>query len=296
MFENIDDIEEDVDLDGEDASDVEMVDDSGDDEAGSEDGSDESDEDSSGSELGSEMDEREQAELDEFDAKLAQALGTRRADQDLAVQDEESSDEDMDDDEMEALDTQLEQVFKARKAATSAKKEKKEAKQNVVLFKSRVLELLEIYVKKEHLSLDALRLVEPLLDLIDKTTSKDVSKRACTLIHEFVKAYRLKLREEMPEDDTTDFIKEILNKVHARATRKGRSLAHHKACSQASLLLAKALVSNHGEIGDVEKIYYQTETKIFKDPDWDCKDSFFIDWLNWKRSVRHFFLKPSQIP
>ncbi|KAK4692559.1 DNA polymerase phi, partial [Lecanoromycetidae sp. Uapishka_2] len=76
-------------------------------------------------------------ELTAFDAKLAQALGTRPGNADLNAEDTSSSDEDMDDEEMEALDEHLENVFKERKKATSKKTEKKDAKATVVNFKCR---------------------------------------------------------------------------------------------------------------------------------------------------------------
>ena len=231
--------------------------------------------------------DHEDAELAEFDAKLAQALNTRRADEDLAVSGEEPSDEDMDDEQMEALDKHIESMFRERKESSrGTRKEEKQAKETVVLFKCKVIELLEIYVKQQHQNPDALTLILPVLEAINATRSKDVSERCCSLIREFAKS--IKLRPEESDElgtDELETIRFLLDEVHGLAGREG-SNAYCDACSKASLLLVKKLLQYGGSIKEAIQRYATTDTNLMTDPECKVKDSFFLDWLNWRRSAR----------
>ncbi|MCJ1473397.1 DNA-directed DNA polymerase, partial [Lambiella insularis] len=202
-------------------------------------------------------------ELAEFDAKLAQALGTRPLDKDRGTN-EKSSDEDMDDDQMEALDAQLETVFRERKKLASKKSEKKEAKETIVLFKARVLELLEIYIKEQYLNPLALDLLIPLLTVIRTTSSKQVSEKAYALIREYSKLYKLKDRLDS-EAKLGPIMMTTLNSIHELATKEG-SNAYSNACSQASLLVAKIHIANGGDPAEVLTRYAETQLKFIKEP------------------------------
>lgn len=223
-------------------------------------------------------------ELAQFDAKLAQALHTRQLDREQATNAEESSDEDMNDDEMEALDAQLETVFQERKKLTSKKTEKKEAKETIVLFKSRVLELLDIYIKQQYLNPLALDLLIPLLTVIRTTSCKQVSAKACHLIREYSKLYKLRdrLNSEVAFGPVT---MEMLTTIHELATKEG-SNAYSNACSQASILVAKIHIANDGDSAAVLRRYAETQLKFIHDADCHLRTSFFSDWLNWCTSAR----------
>ncbi|MCJ1436894.1 DNA-directed DNA polymerase [Xylographa pallens] len=222
-------------------------------------------------------------ELAEFDAKLAQALGTRRLDEDIAANEDESSDEDMDDEQMEALDEQLEIVFRERKKLISKKNEKKEAKESIIFFKSRVLELLEIYIKQQYLKQQALSIILPILSLVRTTSNKQISEKACNLIRDYLKLYKLKDRLDasvLPEK-----AKSFLEAVHKEAMEEG-SNAHANACSQASLLLTKIYITNGGDLSDVMSQYAVTQLAFMTELDCHIRTSFFSDWLNWCTSAR----------
>lgn len=217
-------------------------------------------------------------ELAAFDAKLALALGTRRANEDLAAEDDGSSDEDMDDDQMEALDEHLEKVFRERKKITSKKKEKKDAKETVVNFKCRVLELLDVYVKHQHTQPLSLDVVMPLLQLIRTTSHKHVAEKATALIREYV---RLCKGKSLPVDAERETLLGLLNLVHSEAGKEG-SNAHAYACSQASLLLAKVLAAQDKDnLRAVIAVYASTQERLIFDSQCKIKPSFFSDWLNW---------------
>jgi DNA polymerase phi len=196
----------------------------------------------------------------------------------------------MNDEQMEALDEQLENVFRQRKMASSKKKERKDAKETIILFKCRVLELLEIYIKQEHLKMLAVELVIPLLGTIRKTTSKQVSEKACSVVREYSKAYRLKDQDAAgasttAKDNDVALARSVLGAIHAEACRAG-SNAHAAACSQARLLLAKITVSRGGQVADVILQYAETQRRFTTDPACAVRTAFFSDFLNWCTSVR----------
>ncbi|KAK2786300.1 DNA-directed DNA polymerase [Onygenales sp. PD_12] len=263
-------------------SDVEMADadDSEDDDVeeisqGSNASSGESDEES---EDGSEEEEEDAGELEDFEAKLAIALGTHRADKDL---DAASSDSDasMDDDEMEALDTQLIKVFKARNQVANKKKEKKDAKETMLNFKNRVLDLLEIYVKKCHSSLLALDLLMPLLQVSRKSKVKQIATRAANVLREYTK--QCKGASSLPTIEDAEPVWELLRSVHQEATHSGPA-AHASSCSQASLLLVKILVAHDKAcLAEVVDVYGETRKKQLTSTKCHVQPAFFSDWNNW---------------
>ncbi|KAI4249571.1 MAG: hypothetical protein L6R42_008927, partial [Xanthoria sp. 1 TBL-2021] len=120
--------------------------------------------------------EEEDEEEAVIKAKLAQALKT-----------DESTDEDFDDEQMEALDENIATIFKERKKVVSKKKQNMDAKETIVNFKCRVLELLEIFVKQRHKEQLALDLLVPLLTVTRTTSSKLVSGKACNVMRGFSK-------------------------------------------------------------------------------------------------------------
>ena len=259
-----------------DASDVSML-------SGESDGADSSQSGSGESEASDETDE----ELNAFDVKLAQALGTRRADEDLAASDgEESSGEDMTDEQMEALDEHLEKIFQEKEKLRSKKNEKKDAKESVIAFKSRVIELLEIYIKQQHRNPLALELIMPLLELIRKTSSRQVSEKACALVREFLKLYKLQNEDDKLATSQLVVLRQLLTITHAAAAREG-SNAYGTACSNASILVCKVLLSNGEAVETITHVYANTQARFLADPNSKVRPAFFSDWLNWCASARN---------
>lgn len=274
MFDGNDD----DDLDDE-MSDVEEVDKKHAD-AAKDDSSQDKDSDKEASSSGESVDE----ELAEFDAKLAQALGVRTMEN--GDDNEQSSDEDMNDEQMEALDSHLETVFRERKKVVSEKTQKKEARETIVNFKCRVLELLDIFVKHRHTSYLALTLLPSLLTAIQTTKSPLVSSKALDLIRKYSQLCK---KEKIPSptvDAHKDAILSLLKGIHEQATKEG-SNAYASACSQASLLFVKVLASQDREsLKKVLRIYTKTQEQALFDLNCRVKSSFFSDWLNWCASAR----------
>jgi len=223
-------------------------------------------------------------ELAAFDAKLALALGTRPATDDLAADDSEgSSDSDMNDEQMEALDEHLEKVFQERKKLTSKKNQNKDAKEAIANFKCRVLELLDIYIKQQHRNSLALDILIPLLDVIRSTRSPLVSTRCCDLVRSYSKLCK---PNNVPVTADSNIPITLLREVHVRAGKEG-SNAYGAACSHASLLLVKILAAQDREnLRLVESVYGETHQAFILDSKSMVKPSFFTDWLNWSVSAR----------
>ena len=222
-------------------------------------------------------------ELAVLNAKLASIVGTRPGNEDLDAEDSSSSDEEMTDEQMFELNASLENIFREQKKARSMKNEKKDAKDNIVNFKCRVLDLLEIYVKQEHATGLCLSLSLPILTLIRTTTSPLVSRRACDVMREYA---RLCKGDGVPHIKDTDSVFGLLEAVHIEAMKEG-SNAHASACSQASLLLVRVLVARDREfLRRVVKVYGATQESALFDSGCKVKTSFFTDWLNWCTSAR----------
>lgn len=223
-------------------------------------------------------------ELAEFDAKLAQALGVRTME--ASHDSGRSSDEDMNDEEMEALDSHLETVFRERKKVVSEKTQKKEAKETIVNFKRRVLELLDIFVKHCHTSYLALTLLSSLLTTIRTTKSPLVSSKALDLIRKYSQLCK---KEKFPPSTVEahkEAILSLLKGIHEQATKEG-SNTYASACSQASLLIVKVLASQNREsLKVVLRIYTRTQEQALFDPNCSVRTSFFSDWLNYCSSAQ----------
>ncbi|KLJ12805.1 DNA polymerase phi subunit [Blastomyces silverae] len=260
--ENSDDDDDD---DDEDEDDVEVIS-----QASSDDGEDESEE---------ESEEEDDDELQAFEAKLASALGTHRADKDINAASSDSEDASMDDDEMEALDDQIAKVFRARKQVHSKKKEQKDARETMLNFKNRVLDLLEIYVKKCHSNILALDLLMPLLQLSRKSRTKQIATRASNVLREYTK--QCKGAASIPSIESAEPVWELLKAVHQEATHSAPA-AHASSCSQASLLLVKILVAHDKEsLSGIVDIYADTRKKQLTSKKCHVQPSFFSDWNNW---------------
>lgn len=259
-------------------SDVEMIDGTDVDiiDAASESES-ESDEDDDEDDVEEENDENE-ANLAEFDAKLAAALGTHRADKDLEASDGSDDGSDMGDDDMEALDAQLVKVFQAREQASSKKKDKKDARETMINFKNRVLDLLDIYVKKCYSNPHALDIIIPLLQLLRRSGVQQLVQKTANVLREYT---RLCKGSAVPAVESDEAVWEMLRQVHSEAMRSA-SGPHAASCSQASLLLVKVLAAHDKEsVSGIVDVYADTRKKQLLSNKCHVQASFFSDWNSW---------------
>ncbi|GAB1310759.1 DNA-directed DNA polymerase [Madurella fahalii] len=254
--------------------------------AGSE-GPDESDKDSEDGEEedeGEEGQDKDQEALDALDNALAEVLGSHRLDKDAEADSDEESD--MTDSEMMAVDEKLAEIFKQRAKTTNKKKEKKDAKDTVVNFKHRVLDLLAIFIKKEAAAANPLAfdVLLPLLHLVRTTTTKALANKACETILNFSKGLK-KARGSHAEkalELDLDALTELLEELHSEAS-KDPSHAFAKAVSTASLSVASVLCGAKDRRERVFEMYAQTQLKWFQG-EVKIQPAFFSDWLNWCQS------------
>jgi DNA polymerase phi len=258
-------------------SDVEVVD--------AEDDSSDSDVDSgedSDSSPSAQTEDDKDEQLEAFEAALASALGTTREMEGA----ESDSDADMNDDEMMALDEKLTEVFKARKEATSKKKDRKDAKETVVNFKNRVLDLLEVYIKHEHKNPNVVHVVLPLLRTIRTTQTKQLAERSMKALRDL--CGRCKGHVNVPAiGGTGDLAQAIqcLQEIHEEAGLEASNM-HSAVASLASLLLVKVLVKAGVPIERMINVYAKTLNRMMTDPKCKIQSGFFTDWQNWCVSSR----------
>ena len=273
--------DENEDEDDEDASDVEMVD--GPSGSDLEDASD-SEENSSSSDSSAE-DESDDEELIQFNNMLAMTLQTSKPSANGDDSDDTSDESDMDDEQMMELDPHLTKIFKQRSQITG-KKEREHAKQNMVQFKSRVLDLLAVFLDKQYssaLSLDALL---PVLRLTRASANKQLSDKSSHMLKSTFDTHT-KHKTALPVPRDLDEIWELLKGIHEEAKLGGGAAIHANACSSASLHVVKVLVSldreNYTKVADV---YADTQKQWFADKKSSLQSVLFTQFLNWSVQFR----------
>ena len=222
-------------------------------------------------------------ELLEFENKLAQALGTQRAETDLVDHDmDDESDEDMmDDDQMAALDPVMANIFKQRKQSSS-KMDNKNAKETIVQFKTKVLELLEIYIQQTVQGTspeNSGTILFHCLECMRTTKSRQVSERAAAVVKTALNVYKLSTKSQHNEIPLQHARRE-LNGIHDSILLPGSNL-YLRACSQASLFCTKVILNNGGTIEEVWTEYSKTGAHMAVKQDTKVVNGLFQDWFNW---------------
>lgn len=288
MFDENPDDEDAMDIDGEDDeidSDVEIVDMNGEeghlnshlaeeDEDSDEDNEEESEE---------SEDEGDDEANKELNDALAKILGTSPLDQNNEAEDDDS-DADMTDSGMDALTPKLEEVLgRMQKKGPSKKQEQKDAKENMINFKSRVLDLLDIYAKKQASNPLAAEILLPLLRLIRTTKAKHLSDKAFSIVQSFAKS-RSKASSSDGEVEVNIKAHIALIKAIHEEVLKDQSKVFAKAASTASLSLASGIYrADKSQFEKIGKVYLHTMTKCDAEGV-KIQASFVSDWVNWWQS------------
>lgn len=218
---------------------------------------------------------------EELDDILGKILKSHRLDKDADAA-SSSSEGDMSDSEMFALDEHLSAAIAPRikSSQSDSKKAKKDAKQSVVNFKHRILDLLDIYVKNEPLNNLTYNLLIPLLNLMRTTSTKPLANRACEIILTYQKGIKKARASKEDTGEAHDDMLGLLVEVHAEAG-KDNSHAYAKAASAASLIVVSSMFAADKEaIREVAGVYASTQSE------WvlggvKLQNSFFADWNNW---------------
>jgi len=247
---------------------------------GDDDGDDSDFEILSASDSDSESDRNEE-EARKLEAALQTALSAHAGE-------DSDSDADLDDEAMLALDAQISNIFAKRKEASSKKSQKKEAKELIVNFKAKTLELLEIFAKTAPRSPLALEMLLPCLVLSRSTRDQRLQEKAHGVVRAF--AHNSK-REGLPVLSGDDIGRawELLKVVHVEAG-KGGTKGRRAACSSASILVVRTLAAAGGDTVDtlvrVTTVYGATMARWVADPKLSIDNGFFSDLVGWAGSVR----------
>ena len=278
--------EEDSSDDEEDDSDVEMVDgeESNSDAASESSDSDSEDDDSDASD--DDEDGEEDAELTQFNNMLALTLQTSKPNVDGEAAEETSDESDMDDDQMMALDPHLSKIFKERSKTTSKKKEREDAKQNVVQFKSRVLDLLAVYMEKQYSNPLTLEILLPVLRRTRANANKQTADKAAKMLKSFFDT-RTKRKAPLPKPENTEDVWELLKGIHEEAKLGNGAKVHADACGSASLHVVKVLVGlEKANYAGVVDVYAETQKQWFADKKSPLQPVLFTQFQNWSINAR----------
>ena len=262
-------------------SDVEMVNGEAEDSDEDESGSDSSEDDSS--EDDDDDDEEDDAELTQFNNLLQMTLGTAKANMDGEGDDSDESD--MDDEQMMALDPQLSKIFKQR-SQISKKKDRENAKQNVVQFKSRVLDLLAIYLEKQYSNTLTLEVLLPVLRRTRASANKQLAEKSAKMLKTYFDT-RSKHKAPLPRPEAVETVWATLKGIHEEAKNGGGAKAHAEVCSSASLHIVKVLVGlNRANYAGVVDVYAETQKEWFADKKSPLQPTLFTQFQNWSLNAQ----------
>ncbi|CAA9957360.1 dna polymerase protein [Pyrenophora teres f. maculata] len=272
--------------DDEDESDVEMIDreEADDDDASANSGSGSSEDDSEGND--DEEEDEEDAELTQFNNMLAMTLQTSKPGVNGDAAEDTSDESDMDDEQMMALDPHLSKIFKERSKTTSKKKEREDAKQNVVQFKSRVLDLLAIYLEKQYSNPLTLDILLPVLRRIRANANKQTAEKASKILKSFLDT-RTKRKAPLPKPERIEEAWNLLKGIHEEAKLGNGAKVHADACASASLLIVKVLIGlDKGNYSGVVDVYAETQKEWFADQKSRLQPVLFTQFQNWSLNAR----------
>jgi uncharacterized protein YrzB (UPF0473 family) len=224
-------------------------------------------------------------ELARFEESLAAALKTSKP-SGTGGEESGSDDESMDDDQMEALEPHLAKIFHERQLLKNKSKEKKEAREVVINFKRRVLDLLSTYVKQQFANPLCLNIILPLLRLLRTTGEKSLETKASDVLKLYYSTCTKSKTVPSPTDAEETW--SILGAIHEEV-QKNASKLHDAACSRASLFVIKSLVANDGNGASYDRavdVYAATQKAWFADNKVTVQPTFFTEWISWSVELR----------
>lgn len=214
--------------------------------------------------------------------------------------DDEYESESMDDEQMMAMDDELSRIFKERHDALSAnntnkkKAELVQAREQIILFKNRVLDLLESFSKVQPNSIYNIKFIRPVIALINTTTDKNLGVKA----HKLLKTRISKVK--VTSDDVTllmptaeekeaynTSLLELIEWLQQQAGTYSSNQAHSLACSQSCIIVSKTLIAlDPSTLLAIIAIYSGALTKWATEPKNRIQASMFFDFINWINAKR----------
>ncbi|CDO93434.1 unnamed protein product [Kluyveromyces dobzhanskii CBS 2104] len=215
-------------------------------------------------------------------------------------------DESMDDEAMMELDGQLSEIFKRRKEALNSvptgnkrKVEVQESRENVISFKHRVVDMLEIYVRsfdragnKNGASdvtpedwRNLTSIILPVLKCLQQTLDKYLADKCAKLLKTRVSKVKATITEEdeTVQSENQSLLKEVHKLILTSKPGQFQQL-FFSTCSLASLFLCKSHLSNSGSYETLIDLYAETSKAWMKEGKFTV--NFFIDFSNWLQTKR----------
>ncbi|SCU79661.1 LANO_0A07074g1_1 [Lachancea nothofagi CBS 11611] len=232
---------------------------------------------------------------------------------DTENEDEDESAEDLDDEKMMELDGQLSEIFKRRKEALSQiptgskrKQEVKESRKDVIAFKHKVVDMLEILIRwvEGELKQDSssqpnvlekiTHVIVPLISCVRTTMDRPLAEKISKLVKNRVTKLKLlssQSYEGYDQEDTIALLKKVHELMLVKKPGQFQNL-YFSVCSSVSIFLAKLLIEISPSMVTYTallEIYNKTLNEWFKTGKFGV--SVFIEFLNWL-SIK----KQQQIP
>ncbi|TPX37827.1 hypothetical protein SeMB42_g06860 [Synchytrium endobioticum] len=269
LFETVDDddVNEPDDNDNDDESVIEDADENNEDDGDvvMEDDIEDSENDQSDDDEAENADPELQAKADEEAEMLRLAIqsalaGTKHA---APIDDDEAGDDDdgeelLGDDEMEEFDDKLAEIFTQRRAQ---KAEAKDAKQNVLHFKLRVLTLLEIYIKKQCTNPLILSIFLPLLRTLASTSEDSDSHPIHNKIVSLLKRHVFKLRKYPAGVHVVNECVRVMREVHEFMGKVRERKVISELSSGVCMVLIRIL-NHQPAAGGAEGVCIESATKM----------------------------------
>ncbi|KAG5437856.1 hypothetical protein PCANB_000571 [Pneumocystis canis] len=193
---------------------------------------------------------------------------------------ENDSEKSMDDERMFELDKKIVNIFKQRKEEKK-KNKNVNSKENIIDFKSKVLDMLNIFLKVRGQEPIILNLIIPLLVLMRTTSSSVISKKVRDLIGNRI--CKAKINTNEIEIET---VLNILKQIHKDALKIKKpvtGIAH----SQCSIFLVKIITSKDiSLLNQILKIYFTSFNNWLTKKQIKLQPTLFIDLVNWGNQFR----------
>ncbi|EJD46060.1 hypothetical protein AURDEDRAFT_63592 [Auricularia subglabra TFB-10046 SS5] len=264
--------DEDVEMEGDEEEDASQAASSSDEDEDAE--VDDEDEDSDDDDDDSIDDDDDDDEEEEADPELRSRIEEALRLSGVEPAGEDSDEELMDDDQMMQLDEHLADIFRLRKSEKGGAKQGANAQREATHFKNRVLDLVDIFIRKQATSPHIPAMVLPLLDLITGTgqDEKQLQDKASGILRS-----RLGKNKELPELADTSETEDVFKHLHERA-RKARSGQVLAVISQSTVYVARVL-AQHARGALVAEQYGESVKDYATRKSSPLTTSFFLDFV-----------------
>ncbi|ORX80479.1 hypothetical protein BCR32DRAFT_327691 [Anaeromyces robustus] len=202
-----------------------------------EDGDDDDDDD-----LDIEDDDNDEEVDEELRRKIQAVLQKKDPNNADNLDEEEEELSDLNDDEMLDFDEKLAEIFKQRKII---KNSRRDSKQQILHFKFKVLEMLDIFIKKQSTNVLVLELVMPLLHLVKQLYGSHDQQQLYERVQSLLKNRLLKIKDYPKNDDVnTKELFELLEEVNKFAEKCNEPELCNLA-GEVSIFIVKVILGNN---------------------------------------------------